>query len=93
LQAGAAHSAGVAGVVNQISKAHQTYLTRGGLGILVGDGRLSHPGAEHILETYYSLAFGRIAHLSADYQLIDHPAYNRDRGPVSVFAARLHAQF
>lgn len=84
---------GVAGVVNQISRAHQAYLAAGGLGILVGDGRLPHPGAEHILETYYSLALGRIAHLSADYQMIDHPAYNRDRGPVSIFAARLHAQF
>ncbi len=34
----------VAGVVNGISKIHQQYLAAGGLGILVGDGRLPHPG-------------------------------------------------
>jgi hypothetical protein len=28
-----------------------------------------------------------------DYQFITNPAYNRDRGPVSVIAARLRAQF
>jgi high affinity Mn2+ porin len=27
---------------------------------------------------------------TADYQLIVNPGYNRDRGPVSVFSARLH---
>ena len=25
-----------------------------------------------------------------DYQFISDPAFNRDRGPVSVFGARLH---
>ena len=29
----------------------------------------------------------------ADYQLITNPAYNADRGPVSVFSARLHGEF
>jgi high affinity Mn2+ porin len=83
---------GIAGVVNGISKQHQAFLNAGGLGILVGDGQLPRPGAEQILETYYSfpLSFWRVAF---DYQLIVNPAYNRDRGPVSVFATRLHAQF
>jgi high affinity Mn2+ porin len=31
--------------------------------------------------------------VTADYQFIVNPAYNRDRGPVSVIAARLHTQF
>jgi high affinity Mn2+ porin len=31
--------------------------------------------------------------VSVDYQFINNPAYNRDRGPASVFAARLHSQF
>ncbi|HEY2176963.1 MAG TPA: carbohydrate porin [Caulobacteraceae bacterium] len=83
----------VAGVVNQISKAHQAYLAAGGLGILVGDGKLPHPASENILETYYDIALAKTLHLSFDYQFVDHPAYNADRGPVSVFAARLHAQF
>jgi high affinity Mn2+ porin len=84
---------GLAAISNGISAARERYLNAGGLGILVGDGRLPHPGPEHIVETYYSLSVLRAAHLSFDYQWINHPAYNRDRGPVSVVAVRLHAQF
>jgi high affinity Mn2+ porin len=84
---------GLAGVVNAISKDHQAYLAAGGLGILVGDGRLPHYGTENILETYYDIAVKRFLHLTFDYQFVDNPAYNPDRGPVSIFAARLHAQF
>jgi high affinity Mn2+ porin len=83
----------IAGIVNDISKIHQAYLAAGGLGILVGDGRLPHPGTENILETYYAIALARFLQLSFDYQFVDHPAYNTDRGPVSIFAARVHAQF
>ena len=84
---------GAAAIDNGISAARERYLAAGGLGILVGDGRLPHPGNEQILETYYSFALSRAARLSLDYQWISHPAYNRDRGPVSVVAVRLHAQF
>jgi high affinity Mn2+ porin len=83
----------VAAIDNAISKEHQAYLAAGGLGILVGDGRLPHEGDEHILETYYDVAVTKFAHVAVDYQFIDNPGYNRDRGPVSVFTARLHAQF
>jgi high affinity Mn2+ porin len=84
---------GLAAINNGISADRERYLNAGGLGILVGDGRLPHPGPEQILETYYSLAVFRFAHLSFDYQWINHPAYNRDRGPASIVAVRLHAQF
>jgi high affinity Mn2+ porin len=84
---------GLAAINNGISADRERYLNAGGLGILVGDGRLPHPGPEQILETYYSLAVLRFAHLSFDYQWINHPAYNRDRGPASIVAVRLHAQF
>jgi high affinity Mn2+ porin len=84
---------GFAAIDNGISAARERYLNAGGLGVLVGDGRLPHPGPEQIIETYYSLAVVGAAHLTVDYQWIDHPAYNRDRGPVSVIAVRLHAQF
>jgi high affinity Mn2+ porin len=83
----------IGGVVDQISKIHQEYLADGGLGILIGDGRLPIPGTENILETYYNIGVTSFLHLSIDYQFVDHPAYNTDRGPVSIFAARLHAQF
>jgi high affinity Mn2+ porin len=83
---------GIAGLVNGISSSHQTFLKAGGLGILVGDGMLPHPGPEQIIEAYYSVpvSFWRV---TFDYQYIVNPAYNRDRGPVSVIGTRLHAQF
>ena len=84
---------GLAAIDNGISATRERYLNAGGLGILVGDGRLPHPGPEQIIETYYSLAVFQVAHVSVDYQWINHPAYNRDRGPVSLVAVRLHAQF
>jgi high affinity Mn2+ porin len=83
---------GIAGVVNGITPVHQAFLNAGGLGILVGDGQLPHPGTEKILETYYSLPV-LYAKFTLDYQLIVNPAYNRDRGPVSVFGFRVHAQY
>ena len=83
---------GIAGVANGISSAHTAYLNAGGLGILVGDAQLPHPGPEQILETYYSLPVGAWR-VTADYQFIVNPAFNRDRGPVSVIGARLRTQF
>jgi high affinity Mn2+ porin len=84
---------GAAAINNGISAARQRYLNAGGLGVLIGDGRLPHPGPEQILEGYYSVSVLKVAHLAFDYQWINHPAYNRDRGPVSVVAVRVHAQF
>ncbi len=83
---------GIAGVVNEITSAHIAYLNAGGLGILIGDGQLPHPGPEQILETYYSLPIASWK-ATADYQFILNPGYNRDRGPVSVMSVRLHTQF
>jgi high affinity Mn2+ porin len=84
---------GVAGVVNGISAVHAAFLNAGGLGILIGDGALPHPGVEGIIETYYSYALTASTKVSFDYQFIANPAYNTDRGPVSVFAGRFHSQF
>jgi high affinity Mn2+ porin len=84
---------GFAGVINGISSAHERFLNAGGIGIVVGDGRLPNPGPEEIIETYYDLAAFGSLHVSLDYQFVNNPAYNRDRGPVSIIAGRLHAQF
>jgi high affinity Mn2+ porin len=84
---------GIAGVINGISSEHEAFLNAGGLGILVGDGMLPHPGLEQIIETYYSYALTDATRLTADYQLVVNPAYNTDRGPVNVFSGRFHWQF
>jgi high affinity Mn2+ porin len=83
---------GIAGVVNGITNVHQAFLNAGGLGILVGDGLLPHPGNESIFETYYRFPWFA-SQITLDYQLIVNPAYNRDRGPASVFGIRAHTQF
>jgi high affinity Mn2+ porin len=83
---------GIAGILNTITKTHEAYFADGGFSALIGDGMLPHPGPEKILEAYYSLPIYSW-HLTFDYQFITNPAYNRDRGPVSVVASRLHAQF
>jgi high affinity Mn2+ porin len=83
---------GFAAVIDQASKAADAYFNAGGLGILVGDGKLPHPGPEQVIETYYSLPVLKFTHLSVDYQFVNNPGFNRDRGPVSVFGVRLHTQ-
>jgi high affinity Mn2+ porin len=83
---------GLAGIVNGISGVHEAFLNAGGLGILVGDGMLPHPGPEQIIETYYLFPVYNW-HATVDYQFVVNPAYNRDRGPVSIVALRLQTEF
>jgi high affinity Mn2+ porin len=84
---------GAAYILDGISQSAQRYFAAGGMGILIGDGRLPHYGLENALETYYSAQITKWLAATADYQLIVNPAYNRDRGPVSVIGARFHAEF
>jgi high affinity Mn2+ porin len=84
--------AGIAFVTNAISKVHQTYLADGGLGFLLGDGRLNY-GRENILETYYTAHVWRGIYVAPGLQHINNPGYNRDRGPVLVPSFRLHLEF
>ncbi|MGH6794697.1 MAG: carbohydrate porin, partial [Methylocella sp.] len=84
---------GIGGVLNGISHAHANYLAAGGINdIILGDGALSYSG-ERILETYYKYTIADGVHITADYQFVDNPGYNLARGPVSLFALRLHAEF
>jgi high affinity Mn2+ porin len=84
--------AGLAFVSNAIKKDHQTYLADGGLGFLLGDGRLDY-GRENILETYYTVHVWRGIYLAPGLQHINNPGYNRDRGPVLVPSFRAHIEF
>jgi high affinity Mn2+ porin len=83
---------GLGGGFNGISRVHQQFLAAGGYGILAGDGALSY-GWEQFLETYYSLGLTRWLHASVHYEFVANPAFNRDRGPVHVFGARVHFEF
>jgi high affinity Mn2+ porin len=83
---------GSGAIINGISSEHRAYFDAGGLGILAGDGKLPRYSPEKIWEMYYAfpLLGGRA---TFDYQFVWDPAYNEDRGPVSVIATRLRYQF
>jgi high affinity Mn2+ porin len=78
-------------ITNGISRLHQLYLTLGGDGFLLGDGRLTY-GREDILETYYNAHIWRGVYFSPEIQWAVHPGYNKDRGPVVVPGLRLHLE-
>jgi hypothetical protein len=83
---------GLAYVQNGLSSAHRDYLANGGLSFFIGDGRINYR-PETILEGFYSMEFAKNMSLSFDYQHIDNPAYNADRGPVRIVGARLHLEY
>ena len=86
--------AGIAVADEGLSAWHREYLAAGGLGFLLGDGRLDY-AHEEILETYYRLQLPwQWAHvqLSPDYQFIRNPGFNAARGPVSFWAIRFHIE-
>ena len=83
---------GIAVVSNAIKRDHQNYLKYGGLGFLLGDGKLNY-GRENIVEGYYNWHAWRGLFYAIDVQHIWNPGYNRDRGPVWVGSVRAHIDF
>jgi high affinity Mn2+ porin len=84
--------AGAAVVIDGLSPMHARYLEGGGLGFILGDGKL-HYGPEIEGDVYYKLHLTDALSVSLIYQPIINPGYNQDRGPVHVFTARIHAAF
>ena len=83
---------GIAGAVNSLTADHSNYLAAGGLGVLVGDGRLNY-ASEGVVEAYYAMQIVKGLTATVDYQFLANPAYNADRGPAHVFSGRLSARF
>jgi high affinity Mn2+ porin len=90
---------GVGIVLEGLSDVHREYLAAGGSGFLLGDGRLNY-AHEQILETYYraewswSCGGGALrAQLTPDFQYIQNPGFNQDRGPVRFYTLRLHLEY
>lgn len=83
---------GIAGIVNELSPIHRSFLAAGGIGPLIGDGQLNY-SQERVVESYYDAQIVKYIHVAFDYQFVDNPAYNTDRGPVHIFSARLHMEF
>ena len=79
-------------LMNGLSKEHRNYLSAGGYGFIIGDGKLNY-ATECVAEVYYAFKLKNTAFtLSPDYQFILHPAYNKDRGPVNAFGIRAHIE-
>ena len=83
---------GIAVAAEGLTGSHRHYLEEGGIGMLIGDGALNY-GLEKVFEAYYRIQLGRYVQLSPDFQYIENPGYNRDRGPVKVYGMRLHMSY
>lgn len=82
---------GIATVINGISNEHINFLKAGGYGFLIGDGKLNY-GNEIIIESFYNAKLSNFFSLTFDYQFVNNPGYNKDRGPVHVFGLRGHVE-
>jgi high affinity Mn2+ porin len=83
---------GLAGIMSGASTANQKFLEAGGTDIEDGDGALNYD-PEKVFETYYDFQIWKTIHATLDYQFVANPAFNRDRGPVSIYGARFHWEF
>ena len=84
---------GLAAVANQISDDVKAYLAARGLGGIIGDGQLPRLVPNRSSRPITTSRLSASPRSPAIYQFVNNPAYNRQRGPVSVFALRLHAEF
>ena len=87
-----ADTAGLAANVGWISAGRRRYLEAGGIGFIVGDGRLNR-APEAVAELYYDARAAPGINIGLGYQLVVNPGYNADRGPVHVFSVRFRTAF
>lgn len=85
---------GLAYCISGLSDAHSDYLSAGGKGFMLGDGKLRY-APEHLAELYYNAEIvPNRFYFTGTAQMIVNPGYNADRnGPVGVFSARAHVRF
>jgi high affinity Mn2+ porin len=83
---------GVAVAWNGVNADHRDYLAASGLGFMLGDGRLN-AGAENVVDAFYRFAPWKFFAISAEVERYTSPAFNRDRGPVTVWGLRFHANY
>lgn len=82
---------GIGYAENWLSSSHVTYLGIGGVDGFIGDGRIRYR-PEKAFEMFYNINLNRYLWFTLDFQHIINPAYNADRGPVTLYGARVHAE-
>ncbi len=85
-------SVGIGYAQNWLSAEHITYLNMGGIDGFIGDGKISYK-PEEAFEAYYNINVSKFSWLTLDIQRVANPAYNSDRGPVTMYGVRVHAEF
>jgi high affinity Mn2+ porin len=83
---------GIGYAQNWISGAHVRYLSMGGIDNFIGDGKINYR-PERAFELYYNINVNKFLWLTLDFQRVANPAYNADRGPVTMYGLRVHAEF
>ena len=74
----------------RVGPSRSNFSRRAELSILNDDGNLTY-GSEKVVETYYDFPHQpKGCRFAFDYQFVGDPAFNAARGPVSIFAVRLH---
>ncbi|MDR3579457.1 MAG: carbohydrate porin [Oryzomonas sp.] len=83
---------GLAYGISGLSTQHKDYLKAKGIGMLLGDDGLNY-GLEQVFEAYYRVQLGPYVQITPDFQLIQNPGFNKDRGPAEVYGLRTHVSF
>ena len=83
---------GLAYASNGISNPNINFLKAGGSNFFCGDGNINYQ-REGIIELYYSVKINKVLWATADFQRINNPCYNSDRGPVNVYSVRMHFEY
>lgn len=84
---------GIGSVVNGLSTYHRDYLAAGGLGFIIGDGKLNYAN-EWATEIFYKAnLFSDSFFVSPNFHFVVNPAYNKDRGPATIVGVRVHVEF
>lgn len=82
---------GIGYAENWLSSSHVAYLGMGGIDGFIGDGRISY-SPEKTYELFYNISPNKFLWFTLDFQHVVNPAYNADRGPVSIYGVRVHAE-
>jgi high affinity Mn2+ porin len=82
---------GIGYAQNWLSASHVQYLNMGGIDGFIGDGKINYK-PEQAGEAYYNINLNKFLWFTLDWQHVANPAYNADRGPVTFYGVRLHAE-